>query len=139
MAVRASSEHVWIAAVEHDQPVLWSQTDERQLKAPGRQLLDQIAAGELDEHLAAIADAVHARRELLFTVRAATAIAELCVGDTVMFTNRVRPRYLERELAVIEELDDHWVTVRLWRPVGRFGAGTLRCPPLALRKVAEQP
>ena len=99
-------------------------------------MLEQIAAGELDEHLVAIADAVHARRELLHTVRSATAIAELCVGDTVMFTSHVRPRYLERELGVIEGLDDHWVEVRLWRPVGRFREGTLRCPPLALRKLA---
>jgi len=136
VAVRASGEDLRIAAVKHDQHVLWSRTDDRQLIAPDRQLLEQIAAGELDEHLVAIADAVHARRELLLTVRAATTIAELCVGDTVMFTNRVRPRYLERELAVIEDLDDHWVTVRLWRPVGRFGDGRLRCPPLALRKVA---
>jgi hypothetical protein len=32
--------------------------------------------------------------------------------------------------------DDHWVTVRLWRPVGRVRDGEVRCPPLALRKVA---
>jgi hypothetical protein len=38
-------------------------------------LLEQIATGDRDEHLVAIADAVHARRELLHTVRAATAIA----------------------------------------------------------------
>jgi hypothetical protein len=139
MAVRASSDDTQIAAVERDQPVLWPETGNRRLKPPSRQLLEQIAAGELDEHLAAIADAVRARRELLDTVHAATAIAELCLGDTVMFTSRVRPRYLEHELAVIEKLDDHWVTVRLWRPIGRFGDGTLRCPPLALRKVAPQP
>jgi hypothetical protein len=139
VAVRASRDDTRIAAIEQDQPLLWSRTDDRQLKSPGRQLLDQIATGELDEHLVAIADAVHARRELLHTVRAATAIAELCVGDTVMFTTHVRPRYLEHELAVIEELDDYWVTVRLWRPVGRFRDGTLRCSPLALRKVAPRP
>lgn len=139
VAVRAGSDDTRIAAAEHDQPVLWSPTEDRQLRSPRRQLLEQIAAGKLDEHLAAIADAVHARRELLHTVRAATAIAELCVGDTVMFTSRIRPRYLEHELAVIEELDDHWVTLRLWRPIGRFRDGTLRCPPLALRKVAPQP
>jgi hypothetical protein len=57
------------------------------------------------------------------------------VGDTVMFTNRIRPRYLERELAEVTEVDDHTVTVRLWRPVGRFGNGELRCPPLALHKL----
>ena len=98
-------------------------------------MLEQIATGELDEYLFAIA----ARRELLHTVRAASAIAQLCVGDTVMFSSPIRPRYLEHELAVIKELDDHWVTVRLWRPVGRFRDGTLRCPPLALRKVAPNP
>jgi hypothetical protein len=41
-------------------------------------LLDAIAAFELDPHLAAIADAVHARRGLLRTVRAANAISQLC-------------------------------------------------------------
>jgi hypothetical protein len=56
-----------------------------------------------------------------------------------MFTAKVRPRYLEHELAVIEALDDRSETVRLCRPVGRFRDGTLRCPPLALRKLSHQP
>jgi hypothetical protein len=113
----------------------WSQTQDRRFKDPERQLLDAIAAGELDDHLVAIADAVHARRELLHTVRSARAIAELCVGDRVTFTNRIRPRYLEHELAEVTEVDDRTVTVRLCRPVGRFGDGELRCPPLALLKL----
>jgi len=115
--------------------MLWSQAQDRRLKDPERQLLDVITAGELDEHLAAIADAVHARRQVLHTVRAARAIAELCVGDTVIFTNKIRPRYLQHELAEVTEVDDRTVTVQLWRPVGRFGEGELRCPPLALRKL----
>ncbi len=113
----------------------WSQTEDRRLKDPERELLDAITAGELDEHLVAIADAVHARRQLLHTVRSAQAIAELCMGDTVMFTNRIRPRYLELELAEFAAVDDRTVTVRLWRPVGRFGEGELRSPPLALPKL----
>jgi len=117
--------------------MLWSDSEERALKDPERQLLDAIASGELDEHLVAIADAVHARRELLHTVRSATAIAELCVGDMVMLNGNVRPRYLARELALITELDEHWVTLRLARPVGRFRDGELRCPPLAVRKLAR--
>ena len=117
------------------QSSLWPETDDRRLKDPERRLLDAIAAGELDGHLVAIADAVHARRQLLHTVRSAQAIAQLCVGDTVMFTNRIRPRYLEHELAEVTEVDDRTVTVRLWRPAGRFGENELRCPPLALRKL----
>lgn len=115
--------------------ILWSASEDRALKPPERQLLDVIASGELDDHLVAIADAVHARRELLHTVRSATAIAQLCVGDTVVFNKNVRPRYLEHELAVITELDEHWVTLRPVRPVGRFRDGELRCPPLAVRKL----
>lgn len=106
---------------------------------PLRQLLEQIAAGELDQQLVAIADAVEARLELLHTVRSANALAELSVGDAVMFTAKVRPRYLEHEIAVIEAVDARSVTVRLWRPVGRFRDGTVRCQPLALRKVSHTP
>ena len=118
-----------------DPRMLWSGSEDRALKLPERQLLDAIAAGELDNHLVSIADAVHARRELLHTVRSATAIAQLRVGDTVMFNGNVRPRYLEHELAVITALDERWVTLRLARPVGRFRDSELRCPPLAVRKL----
>ena len=52
-----------------------------------------------------------------------------------MLNSNVRPRYLAHELAVITELDEHWVTLRLARPVGRFLDGELRCPPLAVRKL----
>jgi hypothetical protein len=139
-AVRRGSEdtHASIETDDGEQPMLWSRTQDRRLNDPERQLLDAIAAGALDEHLLAIADAVHARGQLLHTVRSARAIAEVCVGDRVMFTNRIRPRYLEHELAEVTELDDRTVTVRLWRPVGRFGGRELRCPPLALRKLDRE-
>ncbi len=118
--------------------MLWPEPEDRRLKEPEEQLLDAIAAGELDQHLVAIADAVHARQQLLHTVRSAHAIADLCVGDTVMFTNRIRPRYLEHELAEVTSIDERTVTVRLWRPVGRFRDEQLRCPPLALRKLNRE-
>ena len=60
---------------ERARSMLRSQTQDRRLEDPERQLLDAIAAGELDDHLVAIADAVHARRQLLHTVRSARAIA----------------------------------------------------------------
>ena len=117
------------------QALLWSVEDDRQLKDPERQLLDAIAAGDLDEHLVGIAEAVQARRELLLTVATATALAQLCVGDDVMFNPDVRPRYLAYEAATVVEVDARSIAVRLWRPVGRFGDGVVRCPPLAVRKL----
>jgi hypothetical protein len=102
---------------------------------PERLLLDAIANGELDPHLAALADAIHARRVLLHTVRSASALAELCIGDAVRINRHVRPRYLYGEYGVIADLDDHSVTVRLVRPIGRFRSGEIRCPPLALDKL----
>ena len=56
--------------------------------APERLLLDQIAAGELDPYLTAIADAIYARQELLETVSSAKALAMLNVGDRVRFNHR---------------------------------------------------
>jgi hypothetical protein len=120
---------------EKSQAALWSELSDRSSSAPERLLLDAIAAGELDEHLVALADAVHARRALLHTVRAAKAIAQLCIGDPVQINRNVRPGYLHGEHGVIVDLHDHAVTVRLRRPVGRFRSGELRCPPLALDKL----
>jgi hypothetical protein len=37
---------------------------------------------------------------------------------------------------IVIDIDEHAATIRLSRPVGRFRSGTVRCPPLALDKVA---
>jgi hypothetical protein len=102
---------------------------------PERSLLDAIAAGELDSHLTAIADAVHARQHLLHTVRSARALAELCVGDIVRINHTVSPQYLHGAYATIVAIDDRTATVRLQRPIGRFRSGQIRCPALALDRV----
>lgn len=104
---------------------------------PERSLLQAIANGELDEHLTALADAVHARRHLLHTVRAATALAALCVGDQVQINHTISPRYLHGLHGTITELDDERATVCLHRPVGRFHGGEVRCPPLTLNRIAR--
>jgi hypothetical protein len=105
--------------------------------APARSLLDAIANGELDEHLTALADAVRARHHLLHTVRSATALAELCVGDEVRINHTISPRYLQGLHGTVVELDDERATVCLHRPVGRFHTGEIRCPPLTLEKLAR--
>jgi hypothetical protein len=100
-----------------------------------RLLLDQIADGELDPHLTAIADAIHARLDLLDTVNSAKALAMLNVGDRVRFNHHTRPQYLRGVEGVVIELGQHTATVCVHGPVGRFRTGTVReCPPLLLER-----
>lgn len=103
--------------------------------APERLLLEAIASGELDMHLTALGDAVHARHHLVHTVRAATALAELCVGDHVQINHTIKPRYLHGHHGRIIAIDDERATVCLHQPVGRFHTGEIRCPPLTLDKL----
>jgi hypothetical protein len=103
--------------------------------APERSLLVAIADGRLDDHLTAVAEAVHARQHLLLTVRSATALATLCPGDRVRITEAVSPRYLAGMQGTVIDVDDQAATIRLPRPVGRFHSGQVRCPPLALEKL----
>jgi hypothetical protein len=117
--------------------MLWPGHDDAALKSPEQQLLDAVASGALDAQLDAIAEAIHVRQVLLDTVRSANVMAALHPGDTVMFNREIRPRYLQHEIGTVLELEEHWVTVQLWRPVGRFGEQALRCPPLALKKVGR--
>ena len=102
---------------------------------PERLLLDQIAAGELDAHLVAIAEAVHARHELTHTVNSQKALAMLCVGDRVRINHHASPRYLHGVHGIVTELDDHTALVRVHRPIGRFKSGEIRCPPLVLDRL----
>lgn len=104
-----------------------------------RSLLDTIAAGELDDHLTALAQAVEARRALLYTIRSAGALAALCPGDLVRFTHAISPRYLAgRHATVVDvDVDGSSATVRLDQPVGRFADGHVRCPPLALERLGR--
>ena len=101
-----------------------------------RMLLDAIAAGQLDDYLDALAAAVGARRHLLHTVQSATRLMALCEGDIVRINQRISPRYLAGLHATVIEVDGSAATIQLERPVGRFASGRLRCPPLALEKLA---
>ena len=98
-------------------------------------MLDQIAAGELDPHLVAIAEAARARHELLHTVSSAKALAMLSVGDRVRINHHASPRYLHGVHGIVTELDGHTAVVCIHRPIGRFKSGEIRCPPLALDRL----
>lgn len=102
-----------------------------------RSLLDAIADGELDDHLTALAEAVHVRQQLLVAVRSAKALATLCVGDQVRINHAVSPRYLTGHQGTVIDVDDRAATISLSRPVGRFRSGQVRCPALALDKVTS--
>ena len=102
---------------------------------PERLLLDQIAAGELDPHLTAIAEAVRARYELLHTVNSHKALALLNVGDRVRINHQASPRYLHGVHGVIVALDEDTALVCVHRPIGRFTSGEIRCPPLVLDRL----
>lgn len=73
----------------------------------------------------------------MHTVRSATALARLCVGDHVRVNHKISPRYLHGLHGKIIDLDDERATVCLHRPVGRFHSGEIRCPPLTLDKLAN--
>ena len=103
---------------------------------PERLLLDQIASGELDPHLTAIAEAIRARYELLQTIGSAKALAQLGVGDRVRINHHASPRYLHGIHGTIIHLDDQAATVCVHRPVGRFKSGEIRCPPLVLDRLS---
>jgi hypothetical protein len=103
---------------------------------PERLLLDAIADGELDHALYAVADAAHARLALLQTVKAASALAHLNVGDVVRLNHTVRPRYLQGAEGTVSRVDERDATICLQRPIGRFSTGHIRCPPLALDRIA---
>ncbi len=104
-------------------------------EAPADTLLDQIAAGELDPHLTAIAEAIRARFDLLQTVSSAKALAQLNVGDRVRINQHASPRYLHGIQGTIVHLDEQSATVCVHRAVGRFKSGEIRCPPLVLDRL----
>jgi hypothetical protein len=111
-------------------PALISHPVERE-----RLLLDQIAAGELDPYLTVVADAIHARYELVQTISAAKALAMLNVGDRVRINHHASPRYLHGIQGNVVELDEHTATVCVHRAIGRFKSGEIRCPPLVLDRL----
>jgi hypothetical protein len=103
---------------------------------PERLLLDQIAAGVLDDHLHSLADAIGARIDLLDTIKSAKALAMLTVGDRVRFNHHTRPQYLRGVEGVIVELDRDSASVCVHGPIGRFRSGQIRsCPPLLLERL----
>jgi hypothetical protein len=113
------------------------QQQDRRAQQGGHCTLMAIAGGEFDDQLTLLAEAIDARRRLLYTVDSAAALAQLRVGDPVCINDAISPRYLAGLRATVVEINDFTATIRLERPVGRFPSGLLRCPALALDKFQE--
>ena len=133
---RARGNATPAASRQLDHPTPPASEQARPPTPPERLLLDQIAAGELDPHLIAIADAIYARQELLETINSAKALAMLNVGDRVRFNHHTRPQYLRGVEVVVTELDQHTATVCIHQPLGRFRSPEIRsCSPLLLERL----
>lgn len=123
-------------ARRRQRPSLPAQANPRTAQPAERVLLDQIAQGALDCHLPALADAIHARLELLETIDSAKALALLNVGDHVRFNHHTKPQYLRGVRGVVIELEERTATVCVHEPIGRFRSGEIhRCPPLLLERL----
>ena len=95
---------------------------EQSIDAAERSLLEAIAAGDLDDHLDALAAAIGARRELLHTVRSATRLMSLCEGDLVRINQRISPRDLAGLHGTVIGVDHASATIRLEREASLRGS-----------------
>lgn len=90
-------------------------------------ILDTILGGQADADLAAIRDAVKQREAIL----AQRALSDIKAGDTVAFSDLIRPKYLAGMTATVTRVNPKSMVVDC--PVdaayGRFsGAKSVRCP-----------
>lgn len=108
------------------------------------QLCDDIDDGDLDDGLDEIAKAVASRRDIVHRRNARRLQRELKVGDTVMLTNRITPRYYEGCLGIIQKIGDGAAVVKLnelpthrGRPSAEGQKTKLNVPFIHLVKVDE--
>jgi hypothetical protein len=83
--------------------------------------------GDLDKELDLLADAVRSRQDYL----AKRAVVGIRPGDTVRFSDSIRPRYLIGQVAKVQKVNPKSIVVDC--PVdpsyGRFsGSQNVRCP-----------
>jgi hypothetical protein len=98
-------------------------------------LLDSIIGGAHDSDLDAIVGAIRDRQKIL----AARTVAAIKPGDTVRFSNEIRPRYLVGKTATVVKVNRQSVVVNCPADpaYGRFeGARNVRCPNALIEGLA---
>lgn len=108
------------------------------------QLCDDIDDGDFDSGLEDIAKAVASRRDIVHRRNARRLQRSIEVGDTVMLTNKITPRYLEGMQGVVKEIRDGAAVVKLsempthrGRPSNEGPKRTLLVPFLHLVKLED--
>lgn len=96
--------------------------------ASSRSTAARIEAGELDDELHAIADALNARFALLARLRTERALARIKVGSRVIIGADAQPKYLRGMTGEVHDIDGDVVVVCLGGAVGKFKSGHVRCP-----------
>lgn len=87
------------------------------------QLCDDIDDGSFDAGLAEIARAVVSRRDIVARRNARRLIRSLEIGDRVMLTNGIKPRYYDGMIGTVTRIEDEAARVELDRLPVRSGAG----------------
>jgi hypothetical protein len=77
------------------------------------QLCDDIDDGDFDDGLEDIARAVQFRRELVHRKQARRLQRDMSVGDRVILTNKITPRYLEGCSATVTKIQEGAAVVEL--------------------------
>lgn len=80
-------------------------------------VLDLIATGVFDSTLDTLADAVKKRQH---SVRVERSSSDFGVGDTVKFNDLTGTKYLHGHHAVVTEIRNKKLKVRLKHPVGKY-------------------
>jgi hypothetical protein len=101
-------------------------------------LIERITRGDLDADLPHLALVIGHRLRLVGAATAAAALARFRVGDRVRINHTVKPAYLHNRCGVVAAVTDQQVVVCLDEPVGRFTAGHVGCPPLALQRLGPE-
>jgi hypothetical protein len=89
-----------------------------------------IITGTFDAELGRIRQSIKTREEML----SLAFKASLSVGDTVKFTDRVRPTYLRGMKAEVVKINDKRIKIKLPEAVGRF-SGIITTPVDLVEKV----
>ena len=101
------------------------------------EVINSIEDGNCDDDLAAILDAVRSRQKVL----AARNVRDLSPGDTVRFSNAIRPKYLVGKTATVVKLNKKTVVVDCPEDAsyGRFsGSSNVRCPNALIEGRTEE-